>query len=322
MIVDVHAHYHPSAYRDALARFPTFRQAGGFAGGRLPDTDLAEHVQARLDMMDAAGATLQVLSPAAGWAPYCADEALATDAARIINDGNAELIGRYQNRFKGLISLPLPHVDASLREVRRGYDELGMLGVNIHCSILDQPVVQPELEPVWEELNRRSSIVFFHPTGNGALSPLITEFGLGAALGTSIEDTLVGLHLVARKIPSRYPNITFIIPHLGGPMAMLLQRLDNQFSMQQHEFPEPPSVTARRFYYDTVGHGSHAALHCACTAYGADHVLVGTDFPVLQAYESYTTTVNWVREAGLSDADVAQIMERTAPTALKLEVAV
>src|SRR5205814_1535767 len=91
-------------------------------------------------------------------------------------------------------------------------------------------------------------------TGNGACSPLVTEFGLNSALGTSLEGTLVALHLIARKIPSHFPNITFIVPHLGGPIAMLLQRLDNQFSMAAHDFPEPPSTTARRAAA-SYGHG-------------------------------------------------------------------
>jgi hypothetical protein len=49
----------------------------------------------------------------------------------------------------------------------------------------------------------------------------------------------------------------------------------------QHDLPEPPSATARRFYYDTVGHGSQAALLCAWKAFGATHILPGSDFPVL-----------------------------------------
>jgi 6-methylsalicylate decarboxylase len=87
----------------------------------------------------------------------------------------------------------LPHVDASLREIERGFDELGMIGVNIHCSVLDQPVVQPEFLPIYSELNRRKAVVLFHPTGNGICSRLVTDFGLGAAVGTSLEDTLVAL---------------------------------------------------------------------------------------------------------------------------------
>jgi 6-methylsalicylate decarboxylase len=318
MIVDVHAHYHPRAYHEALSRMPGFGGGSGFAAGSQPVTDDEPHIQTRLEMMDDAGVGLQVLSPAAGWAPYSVDEAVSTAAARIGNDLTAKLVGRMPERFKALVSLPLPHVDASLRELTHGLDELGMIGVNIHCSVLNRPVVEDEFLPVFEELNRRHAVVLFHPTGNGICSPFVTDFGLNSALGTSLEDTTVALHLVARKFPSRFPNITFIVPHLGGPIAMLLERLDNQFSAARHELPEPPSVTARRFYYDTVGNGSHAALLCAWKAFGAEHVLPGSDFPVLLNFETYTRTFAWIREAGLPAADVEQILERTAPAALKL----
>jgi predicted TIM-barrel fold metal-dependent hydrolase len=269
-------------------------------------------------MMDDAGVGIQVLSPAAGWAPYSEDAAAATAAARIGNDGIAELASRMPERFRALVSLPLPHVDASLRELRRGFDELGMIGANIHCSMLNRPVVEAELLPIYEELNRRRAVVLFHPTGNGICSPMVTDFGLNSSVGTSLEDTLVGVHLIARKIPAQFPNITFIIPHFGGPIAMLLERLDNQFSMAAHGLPEPPSVTARRFYYDTVGHGSHAALLCAWKAFGADHLLPGSDFPVLLNFETYARTFAWIREAGLPADDVEQILERTAPAVLGL----
>jgi len=285
VIIDLHAHYHPRAYAAALGHMPGWRRGAGFSG-TSPVTDDAEQVRRRVEMMDAANVGVQVLSPAAGWAPYSEDEASAVEAAHVGNDLTAELAARVPSRFRAFVSLPLPHVDASLREIARGLDQLGMVGVNIHCSVLDRPVVEPSLMPIWEELDRRNGVVLFHPTGNGALSPLVTDFGLGAALGTSLEDTLVALHLIARKIPSLFPHITFIVPHLGGPLAMLLQRLDNQFSMQSRELPEPPSVTARRFYYDTVGHGSHAALLCAWKAFGAEHLVPGSDFPVLLAYES------------------------------------
>jgi predicted TIM-barrel fold metal-dependent hydrolase len=313
MIVDVHAHYHPRAYHEALSRMPGWGRGGGFAAGRQPVTDDQAHVEARLEMMEQAGVGLQVLSPAAGWAPYSSDAPSAAEAARVGNDLTAELVSRLPDRFKALVSLPLPHVDAALVELRRGLDQLGMVGVNIHCSVLDRPVVEPQFLPLYEELDRRKAVVLFHPTGNGICSPLVTDFGLNSALGTSLEDTTVALHLIARRIPSQFPNITFIVPHLGGPLAMLLERLDNQFSMAQRELPEPPSVTARRFYYDTVGHGSQSALLCAWKAFGADHLLPGSDFPVLLAFETYARTFAWIREAGLPAADIEQILERTAP---------
>jgi predicted TIM-barrel fold metal-dependent hydrolase len=316
MIVDLHAHYHPRVYEQALARFPGRSRGSGFSGGSSPVTDDEAHVQTRLQMMDDAGVGVQVLSPAAGWAPYSDDEALSVEAARIANDTTAALASRMPERFKALVSLPLPYVDASLREMERGLDRLAMVGVNIHCSVLGRPVVDSDFLPVYEELNRRHAVVLFHPTGNGILSPLVNDFGLGSAVGTSLEDTLVAVHLIARRIPATYPNITFIVPHLGGPIAMLLERLDNQFSMKSRELPEPPSVTARRFYYDTVGHGSHAALLCAWKAFGADHLVPGSDFPVLLSYETYRRTFEWIREVGLPAGDVELILEKNAARVL------
>lgn len=317
MIIDVHAHYHPRPYNDALDRLAG-RALGGFAGGAHPDTDDDAHIERRLKMMDEAGVSLQVLSPAAGRAPYAKDQEAAISAARLCNDLTAKLVERRPDRFKAFVSLPLPHVEASLSELRRGMDELGMIGVNLHISALNRSVAEDEFLPIYDEINRRSGIIFYHPCANGICSPMITDYGFSGAVGTSMEDIVIGLHLIAKRIPSQYPDITFIIPHLGGPMAMLLQRLDNQFSMAQHNLPEAPSVTARRFYYDTVGHGSHAALLCAWKAFGAGHILPGSDYPVLLSYETYARTFSWIREAGLPETDVDQILERTAPSVLKL----
>jgi predicted TIM-barrel fold metal-dependent hydrolase len=149
---------------------------------------------------------------------------------------------------------------------------------------------------------------------------MVTDYGLNGAAGTSMEDAVIGLHLIVRRIPHRYPNIRFVISHLGGLMPMLLQRMDHQLRPAE-PLPEPPSVTARRFYYDTVGHGSHAALLCAWKAFGADHLVPGSDWPVLLADESYSETFGYIREVGLPAEDVEQILDRTAPALFKMPAA-
>jgi predicted TIM-barrel fold metal-dependent hydrolase len=315
MIIDVHAHYHPRAFLAALSK-AMGREIGPFAPH--PDTDDAGHIETRLREMDEAGVGLQVLSPAAGRAPYGADEALSVAAARLCNDQHAELVAKHPDRFKAFVTLPLPHIEASLGELKRGMDELGMIGVNLHISALGRSVAEDGFLPIYEEMNRRRGVIFYHPCGNSIGSPMIADYGFGGAVGTSMEDAAIVCHLIAKKIPSKYPEIKFIVPHLGGPIAMLLERLDNQFSMKSRNLPEPPSVTARRFYYDTVGHGSHAALTCACMAYGADHVLVGSDFPVLHSYETYERTINWVRDVDIPAGEVEQVMEKTASQVLGL----
>jgi predicted TIM-barrel fold metal-dependent hydrolase len=315
MIVDIHAHYHPSAYCEALSKLYG-RTVTNFRPH--PDTDDPQHIKTRLQQMDEAGVRLQVLSPAAGHAPYGEDRALAIEAARLGNDLNSELVKDIPERFKSFVSLPLPHVDASLDELKRGMDDLGMVGVNLHISALDRSVAEDEFLPIYEEVNRRRGVIFYHPFGNSICSPMIADYGFGAAVGTSLEDAVIGLHLIAKQIPAKYPNITFIIPHFGGPLPMLLPRLNNQFSMQSRGLPEPPADTARRFYYDTVGHGSEAALTCSVMAFGADHVLPGSDYPVLLSYETYKDTFAWIEKSALSDEDKDRILNRNVTELLGL----
>jgi predicted TIM-barrel fold metal-dependent hydrolase len=317
MIVDIHAHYHPRAFNEVLAKLYPGAATGSFVPH--PDTDDEAHIEERLALMDSAGVGMQVLSPAAGRAPYGADEQTAVDAARRVNDANAELEARYPSRFRSYVSLPLPHLEASLRELSRGLDELGMIGVNLHISVLNRSIAEDEFLPIYEEINRRRGLILFHPCGNGICSPMVTEYGLSAAVGTSLEDAMIALHLIAKRIPDRFPDITYVIPHLGGPMPMLLDRLDRQFSMRQHDLPEPPSATARRFYYDTVAHGSHAALLCAWKAFGADHILPGSDYPVLLSFETYERTFSWINDVDIPAADITQILEKSAPAVLRLD---
>ncbi len=317
MITDIHAHYHPRAYNEAINSFDENGRRGGNGGmGSHPDTDDEAHIQKRLELMADAGVGMQVLSPAARRAPYSRDRAAAVEAARLVNDASAALVTRYPDQFKSFVSVPLPHVDAAVEELRRGMDDLGMIGMNLHISALGRSVAEDEFLPLYEELDKRRGILFYHPCGDGIQSPLINDYGFSGAVGTSMEDAAIVLHLIAKQIPSKFPNITYVVPHLGGPIPMLLERLDNQFSMEAQHLPEPPSVTARRFYYDTVGHGSHAALTCAWKAFGADHVLPGSDFPVLLAFETYQRTFSWIREVDIPAGDIEQMLKRTVDTVL------
>jgi 6-methylsalicylate decarboxylase len=303
MLIDVHAHQFPARYAELMARHG--RQLLGVLTGTTIDQ--------RIQQMDEAQVDMQVLSPS-NLMPYLENESDAREAARILNDGYAELINQLPHRFKAYVSLPLPHVDASLREMGRGLDELGMAGIAFGCSILNRSVTEKEFDPLYQEMNRRGAVLFFHPIVNGICSPLITDFGLEGAAGTTIEDTVVVLHMVLRQIPHRYPDIKMIVPHLGGLIPMLLNRMDNQVAAMHPELVEKPSVTARRFWYDTVGHGSHAALRCACEAFGPEHLVTGSDYPVLLAFESYAKTFSYIREAGLDSVAVDQILHRTART--------
>src|SRR5215831_17505019 len=321
MIVDIHAHYFPQGYMDLLMRIggkslpEAARPLTARPGGRPHDPN---DIQVRLERMDDAGVQMQVLSPAAS-PPYAEKEADAVAAARLINDAYAELAAKHPGRFNAVVSLPLPHIDASLREMERGLDQLGMLGVSMTCSCFDRSAAETEFEPLYQEMNRRRTVLNYQPIQNGICSPMINDYRFTVSVGASLEDSAIVLHLIARRVPERYPHIKYVVPHLGGIIPMLLQRLDNQAPRQYPDLPERPSVTARRFFYDTVGHGSQAALLCAWKAFGADHLVAGSDYPVLLAFETYRQTFRYIHECGLPAEDVDKILHHNAQILLGLE---
>lgn len=313
MRIDVHAHYYPHAYLDALTRcgFAAVDVLRGLESGDAP-RDLDE----RLGIMDAAGVGMQVLS-AGAHGPYFGKMAEAIDAARIANDTYAGLAGRYPRRFDVFASTPLPHIDAALREVERALDQLHLAGVNVATSVQGKPIVDPSFEPLFQELDRRKAVLFIHPAGAGACSPHIQDYGLTWAIGAPIEDTVVALQLIVRQFPLRYPNIKIIIAHLGGAMPMLLARLDHMQPLLGSGLAEAPSITARRLWYDTVGHNSIAALRCACDTLGVDRLVLGSDYPYLRE-DHYRACVTHIQESGLSTAEASRILEGNAATLLNL----
>jgi 6-methylsalicylate decarboxylase len=313
MRIDVHAHYYPSRYLDALTRCE-------FAGvdilRRLQSGDAKRDVDERLQAMDAAGVGVQVLS-AGAHGPYFGKMADAVETAKIANDTYAELARRSPQRFEVFAATALPHIDPALREMERALDQLGSIGVNVATSVQGKPIVDPAFEPFFEELDRRKAVLFIHPAGVGACSPHIQDYGLAWVIGAPIEDTVVALQLIVKQIPLRYPNIRMIIAHLGGAMPMLLERLDNIQPLFGPKLAEAPSVTARRLWYDTVGHNSIPALRCACDTLGVDRLVLGSDYPYLRG-DHYRACVTHIQEAGMPAEDANRILEGNAMALLGL----
>ncbi len=279
MRIDVHAHLFPDAYLDCMARLG---QTGARAavlrapGGQMP-------LDERVRMLDRAGIDLQVLSVAAA-VPYLAEQAAAVEAARTANDAFAAVCRQYPGRFAAFASLPMPHVDAALAELTRCLDTLGMVGVTLGCSVLGRQLDDPAFEPFFAELDRRGSVLFLHPVGAGA-GPGSGEYGIRWMVGAPVEDAVASLRLLLSGLTTRYARMRVIVPHFGGFLPFLLERLNDEAEREAHAgirpaVAMPPSELVKTLWYDTVN--CHpAALRCACESFGADRILLGTDFPYL-----------------------------------------
>ncbi len=257
---------------------------------------------------------MQVLS-ACPQLPYGEDEKKAAEAARFVNNQYTELVQRHPDRFRAFAALPMPHLDKSVREMGRALDDLGMAGIAMNTTVLGHALVDPDYEPIFAELDNRSAVLYLHPGGNSACSPLIANYHLTWMVGAPVEDTISVMHLITHGIPARYPNIKIINSHLGGALPMLLQRADDQYRWEAPDTPEQPSVSARRMWYDTVGHGHVPALRCAIDSLGADRLLLGTDFP----YENggtFVRAVDYIRDPQIDTAAARAILDQNASALL------
>lgn len=315
--IDIHGHVYPDNYLDLLDSL-----GGGGTGTHIArivkGSGSPEELEGRFQMMDRAGVKIQVLSPAPQL-PYFEKKESAVTACRFINDAYAEIVRKHPDRFVAYVSTPLPHVDAALEEMRRGLDTLGMVGVTMGTSVLTQSVADPMFDPFWEEMNRRGTILFFHPHGLGACSSLVQQYGLTWPIGAEVEDTMLVGHLLAKQIPKRYPRVRIIVPHLGGDIGLLMNRINNQRMLFLPPEAEKPSLTVKRFWYDTVSHAYAPALRVACESLGYERFLLGSDYP----YETgpiYQQCVDYVKDpgTGLTPAQAEAILDRNAQALFRL----
>jgi predicted TIM-barrel fold metal-dependent hydrolase len=250
--------------------------------------------------------------------PYLDVAARAVEAARIANDLYAEAIAPLGGRFVAFGCVPLPHAEEAIAEAARCLDELSFAGLGVGCSVAGRPLDDPAFAPLWAELDRRGAIVSLHPVATGIA--MGGDYFIDAIAGMTAEDTVAGLRLVLSGLTDRHPRIRFIVPHLGGAIPFLWERVEYQLDRaRERGVVALPSGAAqaglRRLFYDTVN-GSAAALRCACDNLGTERILFGTDHPILDLARS----LEYVEGAGLDTRIVADILDRNGQALLDLPV--
>ncbi|TMR08303.1 amidohydrolase [Nonomuraea turkmeniaca] len=310
MPIDIHAHLYPTDYLDLLERGGVTTTA---MHRGLGADDTGADLAARFGLMDQAGVDLQVLS-AAPMFGHLADRAPAIRATRLINDRYAQLVERHPRRFRAFATVPLPHLDDALAELDRALSTPGMVGMTMATTVAGKALTDRKFAPLWQELDRRGTVVFLHPTGDRAGSPQL-DGPLSWLVGAPVEDTIAAAKLITQGHLLRYPRVRIINSHFGGALPMLLNRWDNLSRLGGSDPEMVPSEAARRMWYDTVCHGSSAALLAGVHAVGADRLVMGSDFPYQTGSLSTYGAVAFISET-LGDADAQVILDTNATSLL------
>jgi predicted TIM-barrel fold metal-dependent hydrolase len=276
--IDVHAHFLPPVYREAL------RDAGlKTLDGGMPVPDWSpEQALAIMDEVGIAGAVLSVSSPHVSFV----DPARAVSLCRAINDYSAEIRSRHPDRFGAFAILPLSDMAASLAELDRALGELDLEGVALPTHTQGRYLGDAYLTPLLEALDAAQATVFVHPT-----SPCCFEaFGLelpAPMIEFPFDTTRTAASLVYSGALARHPKINFILPHGGGTLPFLAPRMAAIGSIPalgpRAAAPQEVMRAFARFFYDTaltVAPQQIAALRALAPI---SQILYGTDFPFAPA---------------------------------------
>jgi len=264
--IDTHQHFLPKLYVDAVG-LDILRAA--MPGGVAPSWS----AEAAIAMMDENGIDEGILSISSG--PAIPD---AATLLRKCNDHAAELRSRYKGRFGSFASLPLPDVDASLKEVSYCLDQLNVDGFILFTNYGGKYLGDEQFVPLLEELDRRGTVVFVHPNQPPHEVPSVAP---ASVLEYPFETTRTATSLVMSGAMSRYSNVRFILSHAGGTLPFLVPRLALSISMMPEVAERVGDTYAaiRSFYFDTALSGGTPPLAALAQVADPDRILFGTDFP-------------------------------------------
>lgn len=305
-IIDVHHHMIPPFY---LAENRDRIVAAG--GGRMNPAYLTWTPEQALAAMERNGVASAVLSlsPGGFWS---GDREAAARTARRVNEYGADLMRTHPGRFGLFAIIPLPDTEASLREIEHAYSVLKADGIGLATNYDDKWLGHPDYQPVFEELDRRKSVVFVHPATSSCCRTLLPDVS-PMLIEVPQETARAVTNLLFTGTFSKFKNIRFIFPHAGGNVPMLLGRM-HQYGPKDiaEKAPNGIEYELKRLFYDVAGTAYRPAIAALTTLVPATQILFGSDNP----FVPLSDTAEGIRQLGLSRDDLARIDHDSALTLL------
>ncbi|GAA1845776.1 amidohydrolase family protein [Pseudonocardia ailaonensis] len=298
-LIDVHSHFLTDRYV-AAARAAGHEHPDGMPGWPTWSAD------AHLALMDECGievSLLSISSPGTHFGDLHGGDAAARLLSREVNEVGAALRERRPDRFGHFASLPLPDVDGAIAEAARALDELGSDGVTVKTHAGGRYLGDPANEPLWAELDRRAAVVFVHPTSPPG-APALTG-GRPAPMLEFVFDTARAFaDLALAGAIARHPGIRWIVPHGGGALPLLADRIE---LFARHFGGSPVLEQLRGLWFDSAGTPFPHQVPTLERVFGLERLLYGSDF--------CWTPAPAVRE---QVATVAPVEDLTTDNALRL----
>ena len=263
----------PLSYGNELTREVNRRQLAALR----PKMD---SIELRLEEMDAMGVDVQALSVSPYQLFHWTRGDLAGRAFEAINDDLAAVVADNPDRFVALGAIPMQEPARARAELARCANELGFRGVEMATHIEGVEISSPEYDDLWSDVEELGLVVFLHPTGFTQPDRLMDHYFVNT-VGHPLEETICAGRLIFDGVMERHPGLKIVFSHGGGYLPLYWGRFDHAYRAREdvrQALPRPPSEYMEMFYFDTMVFDP-AQLGYLIDRYGADHVLVGTDYP-------------------------------------------
>jgi 6-methylsalicylate decarboxylase len=263
--------------------------------------------QVALDEMDSGGVQTAMLSLASireGF--WGVDAQKATKIIRACDDFAAKMMSDHKGRFGLFAPLNMIDIESSLKEAEYGLDQVKADGIGIQSSANGRYPGDPYYNPLWEELNRRKAVVFFHGPVPDCCGALKVGPGVNPAVGeVTFDMTRAVMSLLANGALARYRDIKWLFSYGGGATPYLAGRIEAFFKSAKN-FAEiaPNGVMAelQRLHYDTVNVTAAPSFAALTKLAPIANITYGTDFPYFT-----NDQLDTLDQRGLSAKDLAAI---------------
>jgi aminocarboxymuconate-semialdehyde decarboxylase len=290
MKVDFHTHHYPLAYLDEIERHPSdackvTRDRSGrrlvhYAGDFNIVADGHIDLEIRLAEMERTGVDLGILTLTTP-GTHVEERSRGIRLAQIVNDSFADIQKQYPQKFYPLATLPLQDPQAATEELERAVTKLGLRGAMLFANVNGRPIHHQEYWPLYEMAARLEVPLMIHPTSPPGIEAY-QEYRMTALVGFLVDTTLSITLLMFEGILEKFPTLKFVLGHLGGTIPYIAERIDRGYEAYpevRKNISQPPSFYFKRnCYYDTVAFDPDV-LQFTLNFAGADHVLLGSDYP-------------------------------------------
>lgn len=273
----------------------------------------------RLADMDAMGIDVQAISIAPYQYYYWAEPEVGRHVSTLMNDHLAETAARKPERFVALGTVPLQHTEMAVSELERCVKKLGMRGVEISTNVNGGELSDPRLDKFFAKVEELDVLIFIHPAGFTHADRFRDHYFINL-IGHPLESTLAIGQLIFGGVLERYSRLKICIAHGGGYLPAYAGRMDHGYHARadcSEGLPAAPGTYLRKLYFDTMVFEPDQIAFLAAK-YGADHVLLGSDYPYDMGETDPVGLVGGV--ASLSEEDKQAVCGLNAARLLKLSV--